>query len=110
MSPGRRCSSPASCGSITACAGGPRAEQPALQDLDPVGRDAQRAVGAGEGLHQVGGRPWRTGSTTLYREAVDIEATCGSRASAAKYPGVGPSRGKRTMSTWAALAQRSSRG
>jgi hypothetical protein len=42
------------------------------------------------------GTPPRTGSSAWYSEAVYIDATCGSRASAAKNPGVGPFESGRT--------------
>lgn len=44
--------------------------------------------GLAKACTQVVGRPGRTGSTMLYSTAVDIDATCGNRASPAKYPAV----------------------
>jgi hypothetical protein len=45
-------------------------------------------LGLAKACTQVVGRPCRTWSTMLYRTAVDIDATCGNRASEAKYPAV----------------------
>ena len=45
-------------------------------------------LGLAKACTQVVGRPCRTGSTIWYRTIVDIDATCGNRASPAKYPAV----------------------
>ncbi len=105
--PGRKCSRPASCWSIMAC---PAALGLNIRPCKILTRSAETPR-ARPGLEKVSttvcGRPWRAGSAVLYTEAVDVDATCGSRASAASYlVSLGPLR---TL-TWAALAQRSSRG
>ena len=89
VSPGRRPSSLASCGSMTASPtdAGPNIRPWRILTLSAEAPSARS--GLASVCTNVCGGPWRAGSTTLYRTAVEIDATSGSRAMAAKYAGVG---------------------
>jgi hypothetical protein len=87
--PGRRFSRLASCGSMTAS---PTDAGPNMRPCKILTRSAvapSARLGLASVCTKACGRPCRAGSAMLYWTAVDIDATSGSRAKAAKYAGVG---------------------
>ena len=108
MPPGRRCWRAARSWSITAVSG--RAGSGSWPS-SIFSRSAVRPIEP-SGLENVwtstDGGPWRAGRVKSNRPWTDTAITCGRRLSAAKNAGTG-SLFTMTL-TWAALAQRSSRG
>ena len=107
--PGRRCSRSASFWSIMAWPAARGSNRWPARTLTrsavmPRARSGLDIVSTGVS----GWRP-RAGSVAWYSPVVDIAATCGSRASAAKYL-VGSALPVGRSCTWAALAHCSSRG